>query len=182
MQLFQITERWITATEQNDSQGILNRILFSSLEHGSLQPSPPEEEAMCVFVSSLFLPSSPLFPAALQHAGKHMEDSIVASYTALLLGCLCQGSQVSILDTHKIQLQVIFTLTSLLTHLSVCCRQMWLLWERIYLKGISPSWRKCWRSFWVSWTLRWVWSGKLLWCWKKAELYALIEWYARVII
>ncbi|XP_061083955.1 wings apart-like protein homolog [Conger conger] len=29
---------------------------------------------------------------ALQHAGKHMEDSIVASYTALLLGCLCQGS------------------------------------------------------------------------------------------
>lgn len=35
-------------------------------------------------------------PAALQHAGKHMEDSIVASYTALLLGCLCQGSQVRI--------------------------------------------------------------------------------------
>uniref|UniRef100_A0A9J8C161 Wings apart-like protein homolog n=1 Tax=Cyprinus carpio carpio TaxID=630221 RepID=A0A9J8C161_CYPCA len=32
---------------------------------------------------------------ALQHAGKHMEDSIVASYTALLLGCLCQGSPVS---------------------------------------------------------------------------------------
>uniref|UniRef100_A0A8C5AJK4 WAPL cohesin release factor a n=1 Tax=Gadus morhua TaxID=8049 RepID=A0A8C5AJK4_GADMO len=30
---------------------------------------------------------------ALQHAGKHMEDSIAASYTALLLGCLCQGSQ-----------------------------------------------------------------------------------------
>ncbi|XP_055028423.2 wings apart-like protein homolog isoform X2 [Misgurnus anguillicaudatus] len=29
---------------------------------------------------------------ALQHAGKHMEDSIVASYTALLLGCLCQES------------------------------------------------------------------------------------------
>ncbi|TRZ00202.1 hypothetical protein DNTS_034627 [Danionella cerebrum] len=33
---------------------------------------------------------------ALQHAGKHMEDSIVASYTALLLGCLCQESPVSI--------------------------------------------------------------------------------------
>ncbi|XP_068597161.1 wings apart-like protein homolog [Brachionichthys hirsutus] len=32
---------------------------------------------------------------ALQHAGKHMEDSIVASYTALLLGCLCQGSQIN---------------------------------------------------------------------------------------
>ena len=35
-----------------------------------------------------------LFSSALQHAGKHMEDSIVASYTALLLGCLCQGSPV----------------------------------------------------------------------------------------
>ncbi|XP_061767613.1 wings apart-like protein homolog isoform X1 [Nerophis ophidion] len=33
---------------------------------------------------------------ALQHAGKHMEDSIVASYTALLLGCLCQGSQLNV--------------------------------------------------------------------------------------
>uniref|UniRef100_A0A672NCG1 Wings apart-like protein homolog n=1 Tax=Sinocyclocheilus grahami TaxID=75366 RepID=A0A672NCG1_SINGR len=33
---------------------------------------------------------------ALQHAGKHMEDSIVASYSALLLGCLCQESPVSI--------------------------------------------------------------------------------------
>lgn len=36
------------------------------------------------------------FPVALQHAGKHMEDSIVASYTAQLLGCLCQGSPVSL--------------------------------------------------------------------------------------
>lgn len=42
---------------------------------------------------SLSLPLS-LPPTALQHAGKHMEDSIVASYTALLVGCLCQGSQV----------------------------------------------------------------------------------------
>lgn len=33
---------------------------------------------------------------ALQHAGKHMEDSIVASYTALLLGCLCQGSPMNV--------------------------------------------------------------------------------------
>lgn len=33
---------------------------------------------------------------ALQHAGKHMEDSIVASYTALLLGCLCQGSPLNV--------------------------------------------------------------------------------------
>uniref|UniRef100_A0A8B9K7K2 WAPL cohesin release factor b n=1 Tax=Astyanax mexicanus TaxID=7994 RepID=A0A8B9K7K2_ASTMX len=34
---------------------------------------------------------------ALQHAGKHMEDSIVASYTALLLGCLCQGSPMNVM-------------------------------------------------------------------------------------
>ncbi|XP_051501724.1 wings apart-like protein homolog [Myxocyprinus asiaticus] len=33
---------------------------------------------------------------ALQHAGKHMEDSIVASYTALLLGCLCQESPMNV--------------------------------------------------------------------------------------
>ncbi|XP_052001970.1 wings apart-like protein homolog isoform X2 [Xyrauchen texanus] len=33
---------------------------------------------------------------ALQHAGRHMEDSIVASYTALLLGCLCQESPMNV--------------------------------------------------------------------------------------
>nr|XP_023863438.1 wings apart-like protein homolog [Salvelinus alpinus] len=38
---------------------------------------------------------------ALQHAGKHMEDSIVASYTALLLGCLCQGSQVNVIIVRE---------------------------------------------------------------------------------
>ncbi|XP_053292233.1 wings apart-like protein homolog isoform X1 [Pleuronectes platessa] len=38
---------------------------------------------------------------ALQHAGKHMEDSIAASYTALLLGCLCQGSQVNVTTVRK---------------------------------------------------------------------------------
>nr|XP_046214511.1 wings apart-like protein homolog [Oncorhynchus gorbuscha] len=38
---------------------------------------------------------------ALQHAGKHMEDSIVASYTALLLGCLCQGSQVNVTTVRE---------------------------------------------------------------------------------
>ncbi|KAL7990309.1 hypothetical protein Chor_013739 [Crotalus horridus] len=32
----------------------------------------------------------------LQHAGKHMEDCIVASYTALLLGCLCQESPINV--------------------------------------------------------------------------------------
>uniref|UniRef100_A0A8C6WJS6 Wings apart-like protein homolog n=1 Tax=Neogobius melanostomus TaxID=47308 RepID=A0A8C6WJS6_9GOBI len=38
---------------------------------------------------------------ALQHAGKHMEDSIAASYTALLLGCLCQGSQVNVTTVRE---------------------------------------------------------------------------------
>uniref|UniRef100_A0A8C6T0G7 WAPL cohesin release factor a n=1 Tax=Neogobius melanostomus TaxID=47308 RepID=A0A8C6T0G7_9GOBI len=37
----------------------------------------------------------------LQHAGKHMEDSIAASYTALLLGCLCQGSQVNVTTVRE---------------------------------------------------------------------------------
>uniref|UniRef100_A0A3Q1EBI6 WAPL cohesin release factor a n=1 Tax=Acanthochromis polyacanthus TaxID=80966 RepID=A0A3Q1EBI6_9TELE len=38
---------------------------------------------------------------ALQHAGKHMEDSIAASYTALLLGCLCQGSQINVTTVRE---------------------------------------------------------------------------------
>uniref|UniRef100_H2STT2 Wings apart-like protein homolog n=1 Tax=Takifugu rubripes TaxID=31033 RepID=H2STT2_TAKRU len=38
---------------------------------------------------------------ALQHAGKHMEDSIAASYTALLLGCLCQGSQINVTTVRQ---------------------------------------------------------------------------------
>uniref|UniRef100_A0A3B3R4F4 WAPL cohesin release factor a n=1 Tax=Paramormyrops kingsleyae TaxID=1676925 RepID=A0A3B3R4F4_9TELE len=39
---------------------------------------------------------------ALQHAGKHMEDSIVASYTALLLGCLCQESPMNVTAVRDI--------------------------------------------------------------------------------
>uniref|UniRef100_A0AAR2KQ23 Wings apart-like protein homolog n=1 Tax=Pygocentrus nattereri TaxID=42514 RepID=A0AAR2KQ23_PYGNA len=38
---------------------------------------------------------------ALQHAGKHMEDSIVASYTALLLGCLCQDSPLNVKSVRE---------------------------------------------------------------------------------
>uniref|UniRef100_A0A3B5KW43 WAPL domain-containing protein n=1 Tax=Xiphophorus couchianus TaxID=32473 RepID=A0A3B5KW43_9TELE len=38
---------------------------------------------------------------ALQHAGKHMEDSIVASYTAQLLGCLCQGSPMNVTTVRE---------------------------------------------------------------------------------
>ena len=37
----------------------------------------------------------PLFFSALQKAGKHMEDSVVAAYVALLMGCIVQSSQVS---------------------------------------------------------------------------------------
>ncbi|EHB05603.1 Wings apart-like protein-like protein [Heterocephalus glaber] len=33
---------------------------------------------------------------ALQHPGKHMEDCMVASYTALLLNCLCQESPINV--------------------------------------------------------------------------------------
>ncbi|XP_069741743.1 wings apart-like protein homolog isoform X2 [Narcine bancroftii] len=39
---------------------------------------------------------------ALQHAGKHMEDCIVASYTALLLGCLCQESPVNVTTVREL--------------------------------------------------------------------------------
>ncbi|NWY62962.1 WAPL protein, partial [Chionis minor] len=38
---------------------------------------------------------------ALQHAGKHMEDCIVASYTALLLGCLCQESPINVTTVRE---------------------------------------------------------------------------------
>ena len=38
---------------------------------------------------------------ALQKAGKHMEDSVVAAYLALLLGCILQDNEVR---THKITL------------------------------------------------------------------------------
>ena len=53
---------------------------------------------VCLFVGfflDVLLRFSVLILPALQHAGKHMEDCIVASYTALLLGCLCQESPVS---------------------------------------------------------------------------------------
>uniref|UniRef100_A0A8C6E752 Wings apart-like protein homolog n=1 Tax=Moschus moschiferus TaxID=68415 RepID=A0A8C6E752_MOSMO len=38
---------------------------------------------------------------ALQHAGKHMEDCTVASYTALLLGCLCQESPINVTTVRE---------------------------------------------------------------------------------
>ena len=36
-----------------------------------------------------------LFISALHKAGKHMENSIVAAYVALLVGCLIQENEVS---------------------------------------------------------------------------------------
>jgi len=44
-----------------------------------------------LYAHSLFF----LHPTALNQAGQHMEDSIVASYTALLLGILAKHNQVS---------------------------------------------------------------------------------------
>ena len=32
--------------------------------------------------------------SALEKAGKHMEDSVVASYVALLIGCIVQDNEV----------------------------------------------------------------------------------------
>lgn len=56
---------------------------------------------------------------ALQHAGKHMEDSIAASYTALLLGCLCQGSQVRGASARKrIKRRLALALTCIFLSLS----------------------------------------------------------------
>lgn len=60
------------------------------------------------------------FYSALQHAGKHMEDSIVASYTALLLGCLCQGSQVRRRQYHYIT-YFLFLCAHLCIHPALCC-------------------------------------------------------------
>lgn len=52
-----------------------------------------------------------------------MEDSIVASYTALLLGCLCQGSQVRISDTHAhkcVEILPIFQISHVFPHMHFC--------------------------------------------------------------
>ncbi|KAJ3608106.1 hypothetical protein NHX12_025156 [Muraenolepis orangiensis] len=43
----------------------------------------------------------PVPEITLLHAGKHMEDSFVASYTALLLGCLCQGSSMNVTTVRE---------------------------------------------------------------------------------
>jgi len=51
-----------------------------------------------------------LCPVALNQAGQHMEDSIVASYTALLLGILAKHNQVSAI--HFIRWDVTSTRTA----------------------------------------------------------------------
>ena len=42
----------------------------------------------------LFWLVSIFFCAALQKAGEHMEDSVVAAYVSLLLGCILQDNEV----------------------------------------------------------------------------------------
>jgi len=42
-----------------------------------------------------FVKTKVFFYTALQKAGKHMEDSVVAAYVALLLGCILQENEVS---------------------------------------------------------------------------------------
>ena len=47
---------------------------------------------MCCFLAFIF--QLILLFAALQKAGKHMEDSVVAAYLSLLLGCILQENMV----------------------------------------------------------------------------------------
>ncbi|XP_072347468.1 wings apart-like protein homolog [Scyliorhinus torazame] len=53
---------------------------------------------------------------ALQHAGKHMEDCIVASYTALLLGCLCQESPVNVTTVRELLPEGDFSIMTEMLH------------------------------------------------------------------
>lgn len=78
------------ASETNDNQPEKKEEEEEELDlnKGRFSSTPGDEGCVKVLICCL------LCVAALQHAGKHMEDSIAASYTALLLGCLCQGSQV----------------------------------------------------------------------------------------
>lgn len=86
--------------DEEDEELDLNKgatALFVLFVWRGVSISDADNNLRCVF---LFL--------ALQHAGKHMEDSIVASYTALLLGCLCQGSPVSArTHTHTVTQSVL---------------------------------------------------------------------------
>ncbi|XP_058606038.1 wings apart-like protein homolog [Onychostoma macrolepis] len=66
------------------------RVLESVTVH-----NPENQAYLIAYKESQLIVSSASF-SALQHAGKHMEDSIVASYSALLLGCLCQGSPMNV--------------------------------------------------------------------------------------
>lgn len=53
---------------------------------------------MCCFLAFIF--QLILLFAALQKAGKHMEDSVVAAYLSLLLGCILQENMV-VLNNNK---------------------------------------------------------------------------------
>lgn len=92
--------QWVAA-ETNDSENDKEKDTKKDEEDEELDLNKGKDVGLCkiiIFVTVSLLHveccSPSLSGVALQHAGKHMEDSIVASYTALLLGCLCQGSPV----------------------------------------------------------------------------------------
>ena len=55
--------------------------------------TPSRTLSICV-VNYLY--KAKVFFTALQKAGKHMEDSVVAAYVALLLGCILQENEVRV--------------------------------------------------------------------------------------
>lgn len=59
---------------------------------GFLLQEPAVRWLKCVFLAFIF--QLMLLFAALQKAGKHMEDSVVAAYLSLLLGCILQENMV----------------------------------------------------------------------------------------
>ena len=57
--------------------------------------TPSRTLSICV-VNYLYKAKVVFFCTALQKAGKHMEDSVVAAYVALLLGCILQENEVRV--------------------------------------------------------------------------------------
>ena len=57
--------------------------------------NPIKDPSLVISFISIKLVFVSICPA-LQKAGKHMEDSVVAAYVALLLGCILQENEVSI--------------------------------------------------------------------------------------
>lgn len=51
---------------------------------------------LSIYVVNYLYKAKIFFCTALQKAGKHMEDSVVAAYVALLLGCILQENEVRV--------------------------------------------------------------------------------------